>query len=154
MKPAQYTVCFAKHVEIKYNNGHLWYFIFIVPCVITFYEITNRCNCTQWILFLCLVHSTCFGLHTRPSSVVQCSTVSTATGTNHSIGTDRHSYFLPVWTGTQLHTVASVGYFIECYDARNSKYKIRRILDWLPINHKSNERNHTKYQGISMLSCA
>ena len=44
-------------------------------------EITNRCNCTQWILFLCLVHSTCFGRHTRPSSGVQSSTVSTATGT-------------------------------------------------------------------------
>ena len=44
-------------------------------------EITNRCNCMDWILFLCLVHSTCFGRHTRPSSGVQTSTVSTATGT-------------------------------------------------------------------------
>ena len=26
--------------------------------------------------------------------------LSTATGTNHSIGTDLHSYFLPVWPGT------------------------------------------------------
>ena len=43
-------------------------------------EITNRCNCMQWILFLCLVHSICFGWHTRPSWV-QISTVSTATGT-------------------------------------------------------------------------
>ena len=43
--------------------------------------VTNRCNCMQWILFLCLVHSTCFGRHTRPSSGVQSSTVSTATGT-------------------------------------------------------------------------
>ena len=34
-------------------------------------EITNRCSCMQWILFLCLVHSTCFGRHTRPSSGVQ-----------------------------------------------------------------------------------
>ena len=34
-------------------------------------EITNRCNCMQWILFLCLIHSTCFGRHTRPSSGVQ-----------------------------------------------------------------------------------
>ena len=34
-------------------------------------EITNRCNWMQWILFLCLVHSTCFGRHTRPSSGVQ-----------------------------------------------------------------------------------
>ena len=57
------------------------YSIFIVPCIITFYEITNRRNCTQWILFLCLVHSTCFGRHTRPSSGVQSSTASTATGT-------------------------------------------------------------------------
>ena len=48
---------------------------------IWFYGITNRCNCTQWILFLCLVHSTCFGWHTRPSSGVQSSTVSIATGT-------------------------------------------------------------------------
>ena len=44
-------------------------------------EITNRCNCMQWVLFLCLVHSTCFGRHTRPSSGVQSSIVSTATGT-------------------------------------------------------------------------
>ena len=29
------------------------YFIFIVPCIITFYEITNRCNCMQSILFHC-----------------------------------------------------------------------------------------------------
>ena len=34
-------------------------------------EITNRCNWMQWILFVCLVHSTCFGRHTRPSSGVQ-----------------------------------------------------------------------------------
>ena len=34
-------------------------------------EITNRRNCMQWILFLCLVRSTCFGRHTRPSSGVQ-----------------------------------------------------------------------------------
>ena len=34
-------------------------------------EITNRCNCMQRILFLCLVHSTCFVRHTRPSSGVQ-----------------------------------------------------------------------------------
>jgi len=26
-------------------------FIFIVPCIITYYEITNRCNCMQSILF-------------------------------------------------------------------------------------------------------
>ena len=55
--------------------------IFIVPCIVIFYGITNRFNCTQWILFLCLVHSTCFGRHTRPSSGVQRSTVSTANGT-------------------------------------------------------------------------
>ena len=42
--------------------------------------------------------------HTHPSSGVQCSTVSTATGTNHSIDTDRHSYFLPVWPGTYYCT--------------------------------------------------
>ena len=35
----------------------------------------------QSILFLCLVHSTCFGRRTRPSSGVQSLTVSTATGT-------------------------------------------------------------------------
>ena len=34
-------------------------------------EITKRWNCTQWILFLCLVHSTYSGRHTRPSSEVQ-----------------------------------------------------------------------------------
>jgi hypothetical protein len=32
---------------------YFWYFIFIVPCIMTFYEITNRCNCMQSILFLC-----------------------------------------------------------------------------------------------------
>ena len=47
----------------------------------TLLEITNRCNCMQWILFLCLVHSTCFGRHTRSSSGAQSSTLSTATGT-------------------------------------------------------------------------
>jgi len=52
-------------------NINTIYFIFIVPCIITFYEITNRCNCTQWILFPYLVHSTCFGRHTRPSSGVE-----------------------------------------------------------------------------------
>ena len=57
---------------------------------IWFYGITNRCNCTQWILFLCLVHSTCFGWHTRPSSGVQSSTVSTANGT--IIGWRRPTY--------------------------------------------------------------
>ena len=56
------------------------------------------------------VHSTRFGRHTRPSSGVQCSTVSTATGTNHSISTDRHSYFLPVWPGTGIEILVHIGY--------------------------------------------
>jgi hypothetical protein len=50
-----------------------------------FYEITNRCSYMQSILFHCWVHSTCFGCFTNPSSGVQFLTVSTATGTNHSI---------------------------------------------------------------------
>ena len=50
-----------------------------------FYEITNRCSYMQSILFHCLFHSTCFGCFTHPSSGVQSLTVSTATGTNHSI---------------------------------------------------------------------
>ena len=29
------------------------YFIIIVPCIITFYEMTNRCNCMHSILFHC-----------------------------------------------------------------------------------------------------
>jgi hypothetical protein len=28
-------------------------FIFIVPCIVIFYGITNRCNNVQWNLFLC-----------------------------------------------------------------------------------------------------
>ena len=50
-----------------------------------FYEITNRCSYMQSILFHCYVHSACFGCFTHPSSGVQFLTVSTATGTNHSI---------------------------------------------------------------------
>jgi hypothetical protein len=45
-----------------------------------FYEITNRCSYMQSILFHCLVHSTCFGCFTHPSSGVQFITVPTATG--------------------------------------------------------------------------
>ena len=70
---------------------------FVCPCIVSinvnddqqdatiFYEITNRCNYMQSILFHCWVHSTCFGCFTHPSSGVQFLTVSTATGTNHSI---------------------------------------------------------------------
>ena len=50
-----------------------------------FYEITNRCSYMHSILFHCKVHSTCCGCFTHPSSGVQFITVSTATGTNHSI---------------------------------------------------------------------
>ena len=51
-------------VARKLRSAHLTYKTHSI-------EITNRCNCMQWILFLCLVHSTCFGRHTRPSSGVQ-----------------------------------------------------------------------------------
>ena len=50
-----------------------------------FYEIKNRCSYMQSILFHCKVHSTCFGCFIHPSLGVQFLTVSTATGTNHSI---------------------------------------------------------------------
>ena len=53
--------------------------------LVIFYEITNRCSYMQSILFYCYVHSTCFGCFTHPSSGVQFLTLSTATGTNHSI---------------------------------------------------------------------
>ena len=50
-----------------------------------FYEITNKCSYMQSILFHCQVHSTCFGCFLHPSSGVQFLTVSTATGTNHTV---------------------------------------------------------------------
>ena len=46
----------ADHCEwiLQAQNTTCWlYFIFIVPCIITFYEITNRCNCMQSIFFHC-----------------------------------------------------------------------------------------------------
>ena len=66
-----------KHVEQFPEIYKLCNFLFMVPCIIIFYEITNRCNYMQSILFHCQVHSTCFGRHIHPSSGVQCSTVST-----------------------------------------------------------------------------
>ena len=45
--------------------------IFIVPCIVIFYGITNRCHNVQWSFISLQVHSTCFGRHTRPSSGVQ-----------------------------------------------------------------------------------
>ena len=53
--------------------GHLWLYILYSLFRASWYsiEITNRWNCMQWILFLCLIHSTCFGRHTGPSSGVQ-----------------------------------------------------------------------------------
>ena len=74
-------------IQILPMTSTCMFFMFMVPCIIIFYEITNRCNHMQSILFQCQVHSTCFGRHTHPSSGVQCSTVSTVTGTNHSIVT-------------------------------------------------------------------
>ena len=50
-----------------------------------FYETTNRGSYMQSNLFHCQVHSTCFGCFTHPSSGVQFLTVSTATGTNHTV---------------------------------------------------------------------
>ena len=75
---ANFTCCFVWLREtngllrLKYTKGErdIWtskirgkknwrklhnveYFIFIVPCIITFYEITNRRNCMQSILFHC-----------------------------------------------------------------------------------------------------
>ena len=82
-------------------------FMFMVSCITIFYEITNRCKYMQSILLHCQFHSTCFGCHIHPSSRVQFSTVSTATGTNHSIVTAPCSR-----CGLVLHIVASVGYFI------------------------------------------
>ena len=61
-----------------------------------FYEITNRCSYMQSILFHCLVHSTCFGCFTHPSSGVKFLTVSTAIGTNHSIVSATYSQRGPV----------------------------------------------------------
>ena len=34
-------------------NISLRYFIFIIPCIVIFYGMTNRCNNVQWDLFLC-----------------------------------------------------------------------------------------------------
>ena len=56
------------------NAPHLFsstYFIFIVPCIVIFYGITNWCHNVQWSFISLQVHSTCFGRHTRPSSGVQ-----------------------------------------------------------------------------------
>ena len=56
------------------SSDCMWHTVTVTNCKNWFrlsIEITNRCNCMQWILFLCLVHSTCFGRHTRPSSGVQ-----------------------------------------------------------------------------------
>ena len=48
-----------------------------------------------------IVTVTCSQCCLALTSKCQCSTVSTATGTNHSVVTDRHCYLLPVWPGTQ-----------------------------------------------------
>ena len=42
----------------KKKKNYLWdnmvtFFIFIVPCIVIFYGITNRCYNVQWSLFLC-----------------------------------------------------------------------------------------------------
>jgi hypothetical protein len=56
---------YNQHYRLLYSyssfffTGEIWYSI----------EITNRCNCMQWILFLCLVHSTCFGRHCVPGTL-------------------------------------------------------------------------------------
>ena len=57
------------------KRGHMqtWliYFMFMVPCIIIFYEITNRCKYVQSILFHCYDHSTGFGCFIHLSSGVQ-----------------------------------------------------------------------------------
>ena len=70
----------------------------------------------QSILFLCQVHSTCFGCSTHPSSGVQILTVSTATGTNHSIVSANYS---------QCGLVPGICWLFQriYYDAWNLKHK-------------------------------
>ena len=78
-----WTLCgqFGQGILLTYKHYELLFYMYCSVHHNILLEITNRCNCMQWILFLCLVHSTCFGRHTRPSSGVQSSTLSTATGT-------------------------------------------------------------------------
>ena len=58
-------------VQLKIESSSFFIYIYYSVHHNILLEITNRCNCMQWILFLCLVHSTCFGRHTRPSSGIQ-----------------------------------------------------------------------------------
>jgi hypothetical protein len=64
---------FQQFLEVLYSHNYQ-YRVFYIHCSVhhnILLEITNRCISMQWILFLCLVHSTYFGRHTRPSSGVQ-----------------------------------------------------------------------------------
>jgi len=65
------VLCCSRVTYVDACVKFLLNFIFIVPCIVIFYEITSRCDNVQWNLFLCKVHSTCFGRYTRPSSGVQ-----------------------------------------------------------------------------------
>ena len=97
------------------------------------YEITNRRSCLQSILFHCQVHSTCFGCFTHPSSGVQFLTVSTATGTNHTV----------------RYNGASVGYFIE-YIMMHGTINIKLFIGFRLVQYYTVGRVGQSVQRLTM----
>ena len=79
---------------IKQNSGS------VLQSYSLFYEMTNRCNCMQSILFHCI--SPLYMFRTPHTPIIRSTMFNCIYSHwyNHSIGTDRHSYFLPVWPGT------------------------------------------------------
>ena len=76
IKEGRNTKQFAEIYHAEFHKRFSWNTttyvkIFIVPCMVIFHGITNRCHNVQWSFISLQVHSTCFGRHTRPSSGVQ-----------------------------------------------------------------------------------
>ena len=127
-------------------------FIILFFYSMLFYEINNRCNYMQSILFHCYIHSTCFRCCIHPSSGVQFRTrphleqvaLMTLCFAPVAVNTVEELYaWWSVYKAPEtcrvnvavkwnwLHIVASVGYFIEyimMHGTINIKYTFINLL--------------------------